>query len=131
MPLFTRAIAHHFPSADAHLGLAGCQIAARDPASAERTLRQAEGVEPDNPVVQANLGIVLSDGGRPADALPSFLRALSLDPDLHQARFSLAIAYARLGRRADAAREASELLRRLPPTAPQRPEVERLLAAVR
>ena len=58
-------------------------------------------------------------------------RALSLDPDLHQARFGLAIAYAPTAQRAEAAREAQELLRRLPPNAPQRPEVERLLAAVR
>jgi cytochrome c-type biogenesis protein CcmH/NrfG len=58
-------------------------------------------------------------------------RALALDPDLHQARFMLAIALARDGQRAAAATEASELLRRLPPDAPQRSEVERLLAAVR
>jgi cytochrome c-type biogenesis protein CcmH/NrfG len=75
--------------------------------------------------------MVLSDARRPADALTYLQRALSLDPDLHQARFALAVAYARLGRRADAAREATELLRRLPPDAPQRPEVERLLGAVR
>jgi cytochrome c-type biogenesis protein CcmH/NrfG len=75
--------------------------------------------------------MVLSDSRRPAEALAYFERALTLDPDLHQARFALAVAYARLGRRGDAAREASELLRRLPPSAPQRPEVERLLAAVR
>ncbi len=130
IPLFTRAIQHHFPTADAHLGLAGCQVAARNTAGAARTLQQAEQVEPDNPVVQGNLGIVLSDGGHPADALPYFERALTLDPDLHQARFSLAVAYARLGRRPEAAREATELLRRLPANAPQRPEVQRLLAAV-
>jgi hypothetical protein len=41
------------------------------------------------------------------------------------------VAYGRLGRRQDAAREATELLRRLPPAAPQRAEVERLLSAVR
>jgi cytochrome c-type biogenesis protein CcmH/NrfG len=75
--------------------------------------------------------MVLSDSRRPADAVKYLERALSLEPDLHQARFALAIAFARLGRRNDAAREANELLRRLPPDAPQRPEVERLLAAVR
>ena len=130
IPLFSKAIAHRLPTADAHLGLAGCQIAAKDPRGAEQTLRQAERVEPDNPVVTANLGVVLSDAGRPSDGAPYLERALTLDPDLHQARFSLAIAYARLGRRKDAAREAAELLRRLPPDAPQRPEVARLLATV-
>ena len=63
--------------------------------------------------------------------MPYLQRALTLDPDLHQARFSLALAYARAGRRAEAAREAEELLRRLPPAAPQRDEVQRLLNAVR
>lgn len=131
VPYFTRSITHRLPTADAHLGLAGCQVAARNLSAAERTLREAETVEPDNPIVNANLGIVISDGGRPADAIPYFQRALSLDADIHQARFSLAVAYGRLGRREDAVREATELLRRLPATAPQRPEVVRLLAAVR
>jgi arylsulfatase A-like enzyme len=131
MPHFSRAIGDKLPTADAYLGLAGCQIAAKDLAAAEKTLRQADAVEPDSPVVSANLGMVLSDSRRPADAVKYLERALSLEPDLHQARFALAIAFARLGRRNDAAREANELLRRLPPDAPQRPEVERLLAAVR
>jgi cytochrome c-type biogenesis protein CcmH/NrfG len=130
-PLFRKAIAAQLPSVDAHLGLAQCQVAAHDAAGAIRTLDAAEAIEPDNPVVSANLGLVLSDSGNPAGGIPHLQRALTLDPDLHQARFSLAIAYARTGQRADAAREASELLRRLPPDAPQRDEVQRLLAAVR
>ncbi len=131
IPLFTAAIAAHLPSADAHLGRAACEVAARNVAAAERTLADAQQVEPDNPVVSANLGLLLSDHGRPAAGIPHLQRALTLDPDLHQARFGLALAYARTNQRADAAKEAQELLRRLPPDAPQRPEVERLLAAVR
>ena len=68
--------------------------------------------------------------GLPRGSIP-LGRALDIDPDFHQARFNLAVALARLGKRADAAREAEELLRRLPPGAPQRREVERLVAAVR
>lgn len=130
-PYLQAAIDAHLPSADPYLGIAGCQADARRFAAAERTLREADRVEPDNPVVAANLGIVLSDSGRPADGLPYLQRALTLAPDLHQARFSLAIAYARLGRRADARAEAQRLLDRLPKDAPQRPEVERLLTSVR
>ena len=78
-------------------------------------------------MVSANLGLVLSDSGHPADAIEPLQRALTIDPDLHQARFGLAIAFARAGRRAEAAAAAEELLRRLPPDAPQRPEVERLI----
>ena len=62
--------------------------------------------------------------------LRSLTMALTSDPDLHEARFNLAVAYAKAGRRADAAAAAQELLRRLPPNARQRAEVERLLKAV-
>ena len=128
---FTAAIDAHLPGTDALLGRAGCEIALKQPAAARATLTRALEVEPDNAVVSANLGLLVSDTGAPGDALSYLQRALTLDPDLHQARFGLAIAYARIGRRPDAAREAEELLRRLPADAPQRDEVRRLLASVR
>jgi arylsulfatase A-like enzyme/Flp pilus assembly protein TadD len=131
IPRFRVAISEKYPSADPQLGLAACQTAARDFAAAGSTLRAADALEPGNPVVLANLGLVLSDGGQPAAAIDPLQAALAIDPDLHQARFGLAIAFARTGRRSDAAQQAEELLRRLPPNAPQRPEVERLLTAVR
>jgi choline-sulfatase len=124
---FRSAIAERSPTADAHLGLAACEMSEQRFDAAASTLRAAERIEPDNPVVIANLGVVLSDGGRPADAVAPLQRALTLDPNLHQARFSLAIAYARAGRRPEATATAEELLRRLPPDAPQRSEVERLI----
>jgi arylsulfatase A-like enzyme/Tfp pilus assembly protein PilF len=131
IPHFTAAIDAHVPGADAHLGRAGCEIAAKQTDAARRTLTAALAVEPDNPVVIANLGLLVSDSGHPGDAVAYLQRALAIDPDLHQARFGLAIAFAREGRRSDAAREADELLRRLPPDAPQRDEVQRLLGEVR
>ena len=131
IPHFRGAIDAKVPSADAHLGLAACQAAGRDFTGAATTLRAGERVEPGNPIVLANLGVVLSDGGQPLQALDPLQRALTTDPDLHQARFALAIAFARAGRRAEAARAAEELLRRLPANAPQRPEVERLLRETR
>jgi choline-sulfatase len=128
---FETAIRSGVAGAEAHLGLAACETALRRPADAVRVLNDAARLEPDNPVVQANLGIVLSDSGQPLQAIAPLERALAIDPDLHQARFNLAIAFARAGRRPESAAQATELLKRLPPTAPQRPEVERLLAAVR
>lgn len=130
-PHFRAAIASHLPSADAHLGLAACDVGERRFDAAATILRAAEQVEPGNPVVSANLGIALSDGGHPADAIAPLQRALTIDPDLHQARFNLAIAFARLGRRSEAAATAEDLLRRLPPDAPQRSEVERLIRATK
>ena len=131
VPRFRSALAAHLPSADAHLGLAACEVSERRFDAAADTLRDAERVEPGNPVVAANLGTVLSDGGHPADAIAPLQRALTIDPGLHQARFNLAIAFARLGRRSEAATTAEELLRRLPPDAPQRGEVERLIRATK
>lgn len=131
IPRFRAAIAARYPSADPHLGLAACQASSRNFSAAASTLRAADTTEPGNPVVLANLGLMLSDGGNPQAAIEPLQRALAIDPDLHQGRFGLAIAFARTGRRAEAAAQAEELLRRLPATAPQRGEVQRLLDAVR
>jgi Flp pilus assembly protein TadD len=131
IPYFERAIARGMPGADPHLGLARCLAEARRTDRASAELRTADRVEPGNPVVLANLGIVLSDSGRAAEGIPPLERAVALDPEFHEARFNLAVAYARAGRRTESAREANELLRLLPANAPQRPEVERLLASVR
>ncbi len=131
IPFLKAAIAARVPTADAHLGVAQCQAEARRPGEVHVTLLDAERVEPENPVVFANMGIVLSDMGRHADSITAFRRALTLDPEFHEARFNLARAYARAGQRADAAREAQDLLTRLPAGAPQRAEVQRLLDAVR
>jgi choline-sulfatase len=131
MQHFKTAIANGIPGADPHLGIARCHALVRRFDAAAVELRAADRAEPDNPVVLANLGIVLSDGGKPSDGIAPLTRALAIDPDFHEARFNLAIAYARTSNRVEAAREAEELLRRLPADAPQRAEVQRLLAAMR
>jgi choline-sulfatase len=128
---FAGAIAGGLPSSDAHLGLAMCQIERGALSGALATFRDARRVEPGNPVVEANIGLLELDLGRLGPAVTALREALSADPDLHQARFGLARALARAGDRDAARREASELLGRLPTNAPQRPEVERLLAALR
>jgi choline-sulfatase len=130
IPFLRAAIAARVPTADAHLGLGLCQVRARQFREAESTLREADRVEPDNPVVLANLGLVLSDTGRHDDGAVALERAVRIDPDFHEARFNLARVLARAGRREQAARAAEELSRRLPPNAPQRSEVERLLKAL-
>jgi cytochrome c-type biogenesis protein CcmH/NrfG len=87
--------------------------------------------EPGNPVAQANLGILALEQDRPADAIQPLRDALAADPGLLPARFALARALARTGNREEAITEAQRLLSALPPGAPQRPEVERLIAALR
>jgi len=127
---FKWAIDGGLPTADAHLGLATCLGRANDLSGAERVLNEAKRREPDNPVITANVGILQAAKGDIGGAIESLTRAVSADPGLLEARFNLAIAFAKAGRRAEAASTARELLARLPPTAPQRAEVERLLRAV-
>jgi Tfp pilus assembly protein PilF len=129
-PAFHAAAAAGLPTADVHLGLATCLGRRGDLAGAQRALAEARRIEPDNPAVIANLGLLEASKGDFPAAIQSLTRALALDPGLHEARFNLALAYAKAGRKADAAAAARDLLARLPPGAPQRPEVERLLRAV-
>jgi choline-sulfatase len=131
VPHFEAAIAAAVPSADPHLGLAECLAATGRADAARRALVAADRLEPGNPIVSANLGLMALDAGRVAEAIDRLKAALSRVPDLHEARFALARAYARDGNRDAAAREAQELLTRMPADAPQRAEVERLLAVVR
>ncbi len=129
-PAFHAAAAAGLPGADVHLGLATCLGRRGDLAGAERALTEARRIEPDNPIVIANLGVLQSAKGDLPGAIKSLSAAIAADPGLDEARFNLAVAYAKSGRRADAVTTARELLARLAPTAPQRSEVERLLRSV-
>jgi choline-sulfatase len=127
---FHAAAASGLPSADIYLGLATCYGQRRNLAGAEQALTEARRLEPDNPVVVANIGILQATKGDLPAAIESLKAAVAADPNLDQARFNLAVAYAKAGKRGEAAAAARDLLARLPRTAPQRPEVERLLRAV-
>ena len=128
---FRAALAASMPTADVHLGLALCFASTGRAREAAGALMAARRLEPGNPVVEANLGSLALDAGDAPKAAAFLEEALRIDPDLHQARFNLARALARQGRRADALREAGTLLQRLPADAPQRQEVERLIVALR
>jgi len=127
---FKWAIDGGLPSADAHLGLATCLGRRNDLAGAARVLEEARRREPSNPIVTANLGILQASRGDNAGAIRSLQAALAADPNLHEARFNLALAYARVGKRPEARAAAHDLLSRLPANAPQRSEVQRLLRSL-
>ena len=93
-------------------------------------MTEARRIEPDNPTVIANLGLLQASKNDFPAAITSLTAALAADPGLDEARFNLAVVYAKAGRRAEAAAAARELLARLPQGAPQRSEVERLLRSV-
>ena len=128
---FRAALAAPMPTADVHLGLALCFASTGRASEAAAALLEARRLEPGNPVVEANLGALALEAGDITRAAGFLGEALRMDPDLHQARFNLARALARQGRRAEALTEAETLLQRLPAQAPQRAEVQRLADALR
>lgn len=130
IPHLRAALETRLPSADAGLGLAGCLSTTGDVAGATAALREADALEPGNPVVRANLGLLALQQNDAAAAVEHLAAGLAIDASMLEARFALARALARLGRREEASREAATLLRQLPPDAPQRAEVERLVAAL-
>src|SRR5262249_24899223 len=81
LPEFHAAIAAGLPSADAYLGLAGCLGQRNDLAGAERALNEAQRLEPGNPVVSANIGILKASKGDAAGAVDALKSALAIDPD--------------------------------------------------
>jgi arylsulfatase A-like enzyme/Flp pilus assembly protein TadD len=119
------------PSADPFLGLASCLGQRRDLAGAQQALDNARRLEPSNPVVLANLGILAGAKGDFASAIQSLKSALAADPGLPDARFNLALAYARSGHRPEAIATVNDLLARLAPTDPRRMEATRLLDSLR
>ncbi len=130
-PHFRAALEAQLPSADAALGLANCRLRANDPAGAERALELARKAEPDNPVITANMGLVALAQGDPKRAISLLELAVTRDRGFFEARFNLARALAVAGRKQDALREAERLLSDLPAAAPQRPEVVRLIQALK
>lgn len=130
-PHLRAAIAARVPSADPYISLAFCLRAAGDARAARGVLAAARKVEPGNPVVEANLGLLAFDQGHLDEAIEALGAAVRIDPDLHEARFVLARALARAGRLGAARDHARALLDRLPADAPQRAEVQRLLEALR
>ena len=66
--------------------------------------------EPDNPRAVFGLGASLHETGKPADAIPQFLRAQTLGyQPVNQVRFRLARAYAKLGDKAKALAELDQM----------------------
>lgn len=63
---------------------------------------------------QVNLGRVLYKKGEIVDAANCFVRAVDLDPNSTEARYRLALAYTRLGQRADAIAEFRNVIQLTP-----------------
>jgi tetratricopeptide (TPR) repeat protein len=71
----------------------------------ESLLRRAVSLDPSTIKAHLQLGILLSEQKRFAEAIPSLVEATRLDPTLGQAHYRLAQAYQRTGQKELAARE--------------------------
>lgn len=73
-----------------------------DHAGAEEALTRAVGLNGETVKIRTNLGRVLLERGRPADALPHLEKAVELDPASHEVWRVLGNVYAGMGRSVDA-----------------------------
>jgi len=78
---------------------------------AERACRHALAACGDAPLLHYNLGVVLEDMDRAADAAAAYEAALHLDPDLADCLYNLALLDEKLGRRRDAIRHMAHYRR--------------------
>ena len=82
--------------------VAMCSLSRGDPASAQRDLERAARLEPTQPEIWKNLGIVHLAQQRFVDALDAFDRALGIEPVHFAARLHRGAALEQLGRTDDA-----------------------------
>ncbi len=71
---------------------------------AEREYREAARRDAHSALAWYNLGVLLEDCNRGAEALPCYERAIGADPDLADAHYNLALLYEQAGRQRDAVR---------------------------
>src|ERR1700683_851278 len=79
------------------LALATKFLRAGRPADAIPPLREAALLQPSNPIIQHDLGLVCLEVGRVPDAITALQQAVASDPRYADAYFRLGIAFEKLG----------------------------------
>jgi len=87
---------------------------ARDYQNAERSLREAMQLVPDNPSILINLALALSQQDKPPEARKFAEKAIAINPKNVDAHFLLAENFAKERRHADAARAYARLIELVP-----------------
>ena len=104
------------PGAEAYIER-GCEFHERGCLpEAERTYREGIQTCGEDPLLLYNLGIVLEDLDRKADALSAYERALSADPAFADCHYNAALLYEALGKPRDAIRHMAQYRRLLKKT---------------
>jgi tetratricopeptide (TPR) repeat protein len=103
---FQKALAGNPSLPRAHYYAAMAQLRARQPAQAINEFEAELKLNADDAEAQYQLGKTQLEQGKPKDALPHLEAAAKLNPNLEGLHQQLATAYRKLGRTADAEREA-------------------------
>ncbi|NNM81408.1 MAG: tetratricopeptide repeat protein [Burkholderiales bacterium] len=88
--------------AERHFSLAMVHSGLGHPHLAEKALRRAIELDPQQYFYHTNLGAICEQSGKPEQAESSYLEAAEISPEIADAHFLLAELYLRLGRHADA-----------------------------
>ena len=91
-----QAISERLASAGALVNLGTIYFNARDRKEAEKYYLRAIEVDPDYALAHFDLGNVLDETGRVADAIQTYLTALQLAPTYADAHYNLALAYEKI-----------------------------------
>ena len=108
---YERAVAEEPLRVDAHINLGRLLHEAKRLAQAEQAYRSGLRLCGDDPVLLFNLGVLLEDRGRDADALKAYATALAADPGLADGHYNLALLYQKLKKPKEALRHMSQYRR--------------------
>lgn len=108
---YERAVAEHPQGVDAHINLGRLLHEAQRLAQAEQAYRTGLRLCGDDPVLLFNLGVLLEDRGRDADALKAYDAALAADAGLADCHYNLSLLYQKLHKPREALRHMSQYRR--------------------
>jgi len=128
---YGKALALDVNDANVINNLGALELSRKNPAAAERRFDRALGLDPNLASAWNGRGVARSMTGDPAGAVLDWEKALALEPGHLMALYNLGTALIRRGRPTEALERLERYLREAPADAPDRPEVEGLVKALR
>lgn len=108
---YERAVADEPDRVDAHINLGRLLHEAKRLAQAEQVYRTAQRTCGDDPVLLFNLGVLLEDRGRDADAIKAYEGALAGDPSLADCHYNLSLMFQKQRKPKEALRHMAQYKR--------------------
>lgn len=108
---YERAVADEPDRVDAHINLGRLLHEAQRLAQAEQVYRTGQRTCGDDPVLLFNLGVLLEDRGRDADAIKAYEAALAGDPSLADCHYNLSLMFQKQRKPKEALRHMAQYRR--------------------